>query len=177
MIKNIKINLNILEYMLYFWQSSSENEKVGEEYLAEIANQEEMKLLYDDEFSAESVRKVLSAITNHEMLNGGSAKERKFWNNNMWITEDMELLNMMIAPLKVLNADCLVDKINGQKDIPYETVEIVFVPATSEEYLIKDNRLIVNLFRVSADLYEEGKITIDNKSVLDYLEEKILEMA
>ena len=60
---NMKVNLNLMEYMLYFWQSTSENEKVGESYLVEIAEQPEMALLYDETFNAESVRKVLSAIT------------------------------------------------------------------------------------------------------------------
>lgn len=175
--KNMKVNLNLMEYMLYFWQSTSENEKVGETYLVEIAEQPEMALLYDDTFNAESVRKVLSAITNKEMLNGGSKKERKFWNNNMWVMEDMELLKSMINPLKVLNIDALVEKVNAQKAIPYDTVEIVFVPGTEEEYLIKDNQLIINFFRVTADLYEENKVTIDNKDLTSYIEEKVLEMA
>ena len=145
--------------------------------MVEIAEQPEMALLYDETFNAESVRKVLSAITNKEMLNGGSKKERKFWNNNMWVMEDMELLKSMINPLKVLNIDALVEKITAQKTIPYDTVEIVFVPGTEEEYLIKENQLIINFFRVTADLYEENKVTIDNKDLTSYIEEKVLEMA
>ncbi len=177
MISNIKINLGMMEYMLYFWQSNSENEKVGEQYLSEIASQKEMASLYDEEFNEESVRKVLSAITNREMLNGGSKKERKFWNNNMWVTEDMELLQMMISPIKVLNAQSLVDKINAVKNIPFETIEIIFIPGLDEESFTKDNQLFINFFRVTADLYEEGKVTIDGKAVLDFIEEKILQMA
>jgi len=177
MIKNIKPSLSMMEYMLYFWQSNSENEKVGEQYLSEIASQKEMATLYDDEFTEESVRKVLSAITNREMLNGGSKKERKFWNNNMWVTEDMELLHMMMDPIKVLNAQGLVDKINAVKDIPFESVEIIFIPGLEEEYSIQDNQLFINFFRVTADLYEEGKVTIGGKALLDFIEEKILEMA
>lgn len=175
MIKSIKMKLDIIEAMLYYWQATSEKEKVGESYLNNIANYEEMKVLYDDEFNEESVRKVLSAISNREIFHSVIKKERKFWNNNMWMLEDLEYTNMMVTPLKILNIDSILKNIN-EKGInsKYENIEIVFIPGIESEYYIKDNKLIINFFRVKPDLYEDNKITIGDKSIIDYIEEKLI---
>ena len=129
MIKTINKNLNVIESMLYFWQATKEKEKVGENYLVTLSEYNEMKLLYNDDFDAESVRKSLSAISNREMLNGGTQKERQFWNNNMWMMEDMDYMRMMVNPLKKLSLDTIVDSINSKKDIAQEEIEVVFIPA------------------------------------------------
>ena len=115
MIKTINKNLNVIESMLYFWQATKEKEKVGENYLVTLSEYDEMKLLYSDDFDAESVRKSLSAISNREMLNGGTQKERQFWNNNMWMMEDMDYMRMMVNPLKKLSLDTIVDSITARR--------------------------------------------------------------
>ncbi len=176
MLKNIHINLETLEKMLYFWQASSEGEKVAEDYLADVAAAPEMALIYDEELNADGVRKVLSAITNREQMNEPTKREWKLWNNNMWVMEEQLLRDNMVRPIKTLNADALVEKVNAKKDLPHETVEILFIPGTAEEYLISDNRLIINFFKIQADLFDEEKVTIADKPVLDYIEEKLLEM-
>jgi len=38
MIKRIKVNLDVVEAMLYYWQATSEKEKVGEPYILSIAD-------------------------------------------------------------------------------------------------------------------------------------------
>ncbi len=74
MIKRIKVNLDVVEAMLYYWQATSEKEKVGESYIISIGEFPEMKYLYGEGFDKESVRKVLSAISNREMLNSESKR-------------------------------------------------------------------------------------------------------
>lgn len=175
MLKTINKNLNVIESMLYFWQATKEKEKVGENYLVTLSEYEEMKLLYGDDFDSESVRKALSAISNREMLNGGTQKERQFWNNNMWMMEDMDYMKMMVEPLKTLSLDSLVEKINEKKTINEENIEVVFVPANKEEYLIKGNKLVINFFKVTPDIMGEEITRIEGKELEVYIEEKILE--
>src|SRR5699024_9819055 len=98
MIKRIRTNLDVVEAMLYYWQAISEKEKVGEPYILSIADFPEMEYFYGEEFDKESVRKVLSAISNREMINSQSKKDRKYWNNNMWMLEDLEFTDMMVKP-------------------------------------------------------------------------------
>ena len=74
---SIKINNEVVEMMLYFWQSASEGQKVAESFIIDVANRDEMKLIYNDKFDEEAVRRVLSSITNKELLNGGSPEEKK----------------------------------------------------------------------------------------------------
>ena len=82
-----------------------------------------VKLCFDDEFTAESVRRALSAIKNREPFSGNK-DERKFWNLNMWAMEDLELTASMITPIKQLNLDELVSKMPA--DAKYETLEVYF---------------------------------------------------
>lgn len=175
MIKEIKNNMNVIESMIYFWTAVKDKEKVGERYLVELSEYPEMKLLYDETFNAESVRKALSAISNREMLNGGTQKERQFWNNNMWMLEDLSLMSNMVAPLKVLNLDALPEKINAIKDIDASSIEVVFIPASKEEFFVVGNKLVINFFKVMPDLILGGEATINGKTISEYIQEKILE--
>ncbi|MDO4711992.1 MAG: hypothetical protein Q4A75_08435 [Peptostreptococcaceae bacterium] len=175
MIKEIRNNMNVIESMIYFWTAVKDREKVGERYLVELSEYPEMKLLYDESFNAESVRRSLSAITNREMLNGGTQKERQFWNNNMWMLEDLSLMSNMVAPLKVLNLDALPERIGKVKDIDVPSIEVIFIPANKEEYFVVDNKLVINFFRVTPDLVLGGDPTIDGKPIMEYIEEKIIE--
>lgn len=177
MIKRIKVNLDVVEAMLYYWQATSEKEKVGESYIISIGDFPEMEYLYGEGFDKESVRKVLSAISNREVLNSESKKDRKYWNNNMWMLEDLEFVNMMVSPLKTLNLNGLIDKINNiNSSTEYDQIEVIFVPGHLDEYIIDDNKLVINFFRVMPDLYEEGKVTIGDMLLQDYLEQKLIEL-
>ncbi len=42
---SIKINNEVVEMMLYFWQSASEGQKVAESFIIDVANRDEMKLI------------------------------------------------------------------------------------------------------------------------------------
>ncbi|NLJ99423.1 MAG: hypothetical protein GX320_09220 [Tissierellia bacterium] len=177
MIKRIKTNLDVVEAMLYYWEATNDKEKVGEPYILSIADFPEMKYLYGEGFDRESVRKVLSAISNREMLNGGSKEDRKYWNNNMWMLEDLEFTNMMVYPLKVLNLNKLIDKLNKiNPDAEYEEIEVIFIPGHLDEYIIDENKLIINFFRVMPDLYEEDKVTIGELDLDDYIEQRLEEL-
>ncbi len=90
----------------------------------------------------------------------------------MWMLEDLEYTEMMIKPVKTLNLDSIMNKLNTKIENPkYDKLEVLFIPATSEEYLINENKLIINFFRVKPDLYEEGKVSIGDTNFEDFIEE------
>lgn len=166
---NIIIKNEILEMMLYIWDSVAQREKISETFILEVADQKDMQYLYGEDFTKESVRKVLSAISNRELINKPTKKESRFWNNNMWMLEDLEFTNMMIAPVKKLNLDNVAAKTT--KDI-----EVIFVPGHIDEYQIIGNKLVINFFKIMVDLNDFSKITIVEKPFKEYIEEKILSM-
>ena len=177
MLNSIRTNLNTLEYMIFFWQSVLDREKVGEYYLTEIASQPEMQILYSEEFTEESVRKSLSAITNREVLSDALPTERQFWNNNMWIVEDSEMFSLMIAPIKSLSLESLKDKLNAMANIPHDTVEVIFIPALKDECYFEGNKIYINFFKVSVDMIMgTGDVTISGKTLEDYIVAKVMEM-
>jgi len=174
MLQRIKINMDLVEAMLYFWQATNDREKVSEQYLNDISKMPGLVLAYDDEFNAESVRKVLSAITNKEPFASKIKKESRFWNNNMWMMEDLEYTDSMIKPLKKLNLDGLVEVVNSKLESKYDEIEIIFTPLHLDEYLIKDNKIIINFFRLMPDFM--GGLKVGDLSIEKYVEEKISEL-
>jgi hypothetical protein len=176
MIKRVRVKLDVIESMLYFWQATSEKEKVGEAYINDISQYDDMKLIYNSEFGDEEVRTVLSAISNVELLNTTNKKSRKFWNNNMWMMEDLEYTNMMVSPVKVLNLNSILDELNENNNSNYEEIEVVFVPWNHEIYKIQGNKLIVNFFRVKPDLFDETKVTIEDMAIREFVKEKLIEI-
>lgn len=171
---DIRIKFDIIEMMLYFWESVAQKEKVGDGYLTEIANHADMKYLYGDEFNEESVRKVLSAITNRERLNDATKKERKFWNYNMWMLEDLGFMRMMVSPVKTLNLDEIKERLS--KEGRFSDYEVIFITGHEEEFYSDNNKLIINFFKIVVDLYEENKITIAEKPLKEYIAEKLAEL-
>lgn len=174
MLKTIKVNLDEVESMLYFWQATSEKERVSEQYMADVAAMKGISASYDDEFNAESVRKVLSAITNKELLSKKTKKEGRFWNYNMWVMEDLEYTLAMVQPVKKLNLDSLVEKL---KDVEskYEEVEVRFSPLSTEDYIMKDNTLIINFFRVKPSDFDDNTF-IGDVEIKEYICEKLKEL-
>lgn len=174
LVRTIKVNFDTIEMMLFFWQSVAEKEKVSESYMMDIAEKEEMKYLYGSEFNKESVRKVLSAISNRELLSEATKKERKFWNNNMWILEDLGNMNNMIRPVKTLNLDYLKEKFN--EETKFDEIIVIFIPGHEDEYYIDENKLVINFFRLMVDFMDETQVNISGKPLKEYIEEKILEI-
>lgn len=177
MLKSIRLNLDTMESMLYYWKATSEKEKVGESYLSTISDQPGMNSLYEDGFDQNSVRKVLSAISNREPLNEATKLERKFWNNNMWMLEDLEMTDSMMQPVKVLNLDDLKAELNSKhEDTRYEDVEIIFVPGLNDEYKIEGDKLIINFFRIVPDLYGTGEVKVGEMEIKKYIGSKLGEL-
>ena len=175
MIKAIKFNLVEVEAMLYFWQATNEREKVAETYLHEVASMPGLSASYDSEFDSESVRKVLSAITNKELLSSKTLREGRFWNNNMWMMEDLSYTAAMVAPLKTLNIDDLVEELNNQKaEVKYDEVEVLVSPLSTDEYIIKGNRLIINFFKIRP--LEDESLVFGEVDLKRFLVDKIKEM-
>lgn len=176
MVKRIVVNLEEIESMLYFWQATKDKEKVSEVYLHELADAPGLSASYDGEFTRESVRKVLSAITNRERLSSTTPKEGRFWNNNMWMMEDLNYTDAMAQPLKKLNLDALVEELPGRGQAAFEELEVRFSPLSTEECLISGNRLIINFFKVMpSEDYDSGAI-IEGKEIKTYIKEKLTEL-
>ncbi len=174
MINSITVNLDTLEMMLFFWQSVAERQKVADAFMWEVAEKEDMKYLYDDDFSKDSIRKVLSAISNRELLNNPTKAESRFWNYNMWMLEDLENMNNMVSPVKKLNLDDLREKLKDN-NTDYDKVEVVFIPGHLEECYIDKNKVVINFFKLMVDFMDPTKVNIDGKPLKEYVEEKITE--
>ncbi|WP_027633089.1 hypothetical protein [Clostridium hydrogeniformans] len=176
MITNLKINLETIEAMLYFWQAVAEKDNVPESFFYDLADMKGLKLCYDDEFTSESVRLVLSAIKNRELLSNATLKEKRFWNYNMWVMEDFEYTMSMVTPIKTLNLNYLVKELN--EIVPnsrYEEIEVIFAPLHVNDYMIKDNCLIINFFRVKPSDFDHNTFIGDN-ILEEYIKEKLIEL-
>ena len=177
MAQRIKLNLEEIESMLYFWQATNDKEKVAETYLHEIASMPGLSSSYDSEFNGESVRKVLSAITNREILSQKTKKEARFWNNNMWMMEDLSYTDSMVKPLKKLNIDDLVEKVkNAEGSSKYNELEVRVSPLHVDDYIIKGHMLVIDFFRVMPSFEDEGKTTIGGVEIKEYMKEKLEEL-
>jgi hypothetical protein len=175
MLQRIRLNLEAVEAMLYYWQAASEKDNIAESFFYDVAKMPALSAAYDEEFDGESVRRALSAIKNRERFDGNK-KEKKFWNNNMWMMEDLEYTRSMANPLKKLNLDSLVSELQGTPGSDkIEEVEVIFSPLHSDEYIISGNRLIINFFRIKPNDVDE-KAYIGEKELKIYIKEKIEEL-
>lgn len=163
---SVKTNLKAVESMLVFWSMISEKEKVSDLFIQDMAQMSEFKASFDAEFTADSFSKVLSAVSNKELLNGMSKKEGRFWNYNLWMLEDMEFVAQMVDPLKKLN----LDNLEATGD-----VEVVFVPMNMQESFDKDGNLYINFFKTVYNEFE-NTTSIEGKEISTYIQEKLSEM-
>ena len=181
MLQEIKINLDVLEMMLFYWESVASKDKMSDEYFMEIAKKNEMQVLYKEGFSDDSVRRVLSCISNREKLNSTSKEESKFWSQNMRMIEDLKLVHAMLYPVKHLNLSELRERLNEPNDI-----EVVFLPFPEGDYIVCKNKIYFNFFNIIAtykmceesnEIEENNEIEIDvqcnGMSVKKYVEHVI----
>lgn len=160
---NIKINTEVLELFIYYWQATADREKVSDIFLTELASRKELKVLFNEEFTSDSIRKVLSSITNREILSVKTKTEGRFWNNNMWMLEDLGITMGMMTPIKQLNGEQfekLVDK----------DLTINFIPGHLETYYWAGAQLFINFFKLVTD-FETGDVKIEGKSLEEYIVE------
>jgi hypothetical protein len=175
MIKNIKLNLESIEALHFFWIAASEKDNVDERFFHDLGQMDAVKLVYDEEFDAESVRRALSAIKNREPFTGNKS-ERKFWNLNMWAMEDLELTASMITPIKQLNLDALVFALSTvENPKKYDTLEVYFSPIHDDEFRIIENKLLINFFRIRTSFMDDS-VMIGELSLEKYIEEKLVEL-
>ena len=176
MIERIKVNLDVVEAMLYFWQSTNDREKVSEQFISDITEMPGLKYAYDNEFNSESVRRALSAVTNREIFSSANRKEGRFYNNNLWMMEDLGYTDMMVQPLKKLNLESLVPILNdceGNKS--FEELEVIFSPLHLDEYFITGNKLIINFFRVKPSDVDETTY-IGDTEIVEFIKDKLKEL-
>ncbi len=174
MISRVKVNLEAVEAMLYFWQAVNDRENISEMFIYDIAAMPGLALAYEEEFNEESVRRALSAIKNREIFSRSSKKEGRFYSNNLWMMEDLSYTNSMVAPVKKLNLEFLAAELNSSHpDSKYDELEVIFAPLHVDEYLIKDNKLVINFFKVKPT---ENETLIGDIEIKEYLKEKLEEL-
>lgn len=167
MIQSVKVNLELMEMLLYYWKATSEKEKVGEKYIYSVVGSEYMKPLYSETFTPEQARQTLSAISNREIFKPTSREAGRFWNNHMWMMEDLGVTEAMMQPVKQLNLDHLVQNPNfSHFDGP---LEIVFVPGHLETLYQLPGQLYINFFKLMVNM-ADGSVTIEDKSLTDFIE-------
>ncbi len=174
MLKTITIDFETIEMMVYFWEAVASREKVVDSYMLEVAEKDAMSPLYNDEFTKESVRRVLSAIANRELVNNPTKAESRFWNNNMWMLEDLENMKNMLKPVKMLNLDAMKSEYAG--DTKTEDIQISFVPGHVDTVYVNGNKLTVNFFRIIQDFENPSVMKIDGIEFKTYIENKVREM-
>ena len=169
----LKVNLEAIEAMLYYWEATKDKEKVNERFLNDTANLPALTLTYDDEFDAEAFRKVLSGITNREPFRPANRKEGRFFNNNLWMLEDLSLTQEMVKPIKVLNLDALAKKLSGRTD-GNRAITVYFSPLHLEEKYIVGDALILNFFRLQPDFM--GGVTFAGEPLEQYIENAVTQV-
>ncbi|MGP1414515.1 MAG: TDE2712 family protein [Treponema sp.] len=175
MLKEISVNQDVLEMMLFYWESVATKDKMSDEYFLELAGKKEMQSLYGEDFTKESFRRVLSAISNREKLNSQSQKESKFWNQNMRMIEDLNLTHAMIAPIKKLNLSELVGE-----ELKIDKLEVLFIPLPEGDFFASKETIAFNFFNIiatynSEDLEDTSSITVSlhGKDIKNYVIETI----
>lgn len=176
MINSIKLNLETIEAMLYFWNTVKDRENVSEMFIYDLTAMQGLSLAYDATFTEESVRRALSALKNREIFTRDTREEGRFYNNNLWMMEDLEYTNLMVAPIKKLNLDFLIKILNSKySNSKYNVLEVYFSPLHLDEYFIKDNKLVINFFRVKPSDFDENTF-IGDKELKVYIQEKLEEL-
>lgn len=153
------IHNELIEMMLFYWEQVSNREKVADTYLIEMAKRDEMGPVYTEDFTEDSFRRVLSAISNRELLNKPTKAESRFWNLNMWMIEDMETCRAMIQPIKQLNPE-EIGLQDGQT--------VYFVPGHLDEYYKTHESLYINFFKIMLD-YDTREPKIGDKTLAEYI--------
>lgn len=161
---NVKVNLNGLEIMLFFWNSVISKEKVNELFINDLCSMKEFSFIYREEFTPDSLRTILSALNNKEPYKA-SKTEMKFYSNNLRIMEYIDDVLPTINAIKKLNMDMLSQRLGENIN------EIIVVPGTSSTITESDHCLIIDFFAVRLS---EGNLIINDKKIEDALIESSL---
>ena len=176
MINSIKINLETIEALLYFWNAVKDRENVSEMFIYDLTAMLGLTLAYNENFNEESVRRALSALKNREVFTRDTREEGRFYNNNLWMMEDLEYTNLMVAPIKKLNLDFLTEELNSKfPNSKYSELQVYFSPLHLDEYFIKDNKLVINFFRIKPSDFDENTF-IGEIELKAYIQERLEEI-
>jgi hypothetical protein len=167
----IKVNIEVMEALLYFWEATRGREKVGEKYINALANLSPMPSVYDDKFTAESVRRVLSAITNREPLAPVSRQEGRFFNNNLWMLEDLSLPREMMSCIKTLNLDSLAEELSSEFPGD-EEVTVYFAPLHLDPVHYLKGGISLNFFMLQPDF--SGSVTFGGEDLHSSIREHVV---
>ena len=78
----------------------------------------------------------------------------------MWMMEDMGVVDQMVQPIKHLNLD----------DVETDKKELIFVPGHIEEHYDLGDKLVVNFFKVSVDIFGgTGAVTMDGEDFREHI--------
>ena len=174
MLETVKINFEVIELMDFYWQTAARREKLADSYLLDIANRAEMQTLYTEDFDANSVRKVLSAVINYEPVNDSTEKEIEFYKSNKFFADDPGNVELTLPTVKTLNVDALKDQFKA--DTRYNSVQINFVPAYDMEDKIDGNTLTVNFFKLGIDFTDFETVLVKDQPLKEYIASKLEEM-
>lgn len=176
MIQRVNVNLDAVEALLFFWYSIKDRQKVSELFIYDVTDMLGLKYAYDDEFNSESVRRALSAINSREIFSGINRQEGRFYNNNLWMLEDLDYTDRLVQPIKKLNLQYLVRRLNAaQGSVDFEEVEVIFSPLHMKESIIKDNKLIINFFMIRPSDTSEA-VFLGDKELMAFIEDKLQEI-
>lgn len=156
---NIKVNLNGLEIMLFFWNSIISKEKVNEPFINDLCSMKEFSFIYQEEFTPDSLRTILSALNNKEPYKA-SKKEMKFYSNNLRVMEYIDEVLPAINAIKKMNMDLLSQKLDENIN------EIIVIPGTSNAITRSGHCLIMDFFAVRLS---EGNLIMNGKKIEDAL--------
>ena len=169
--KTLKIQLETLESMDYFWAALKDREKVADQFIQEVTAMEGYQLSYDQEFTAESVRRVMSALTNHEPFKAINKKEGRLYSNHLWMMDDLGIEKAMLTPVKQLNLDHIKEELAGK--IAFDDVVVHFVPLHLDVTLCNKNHLLVNFFKVQPGDAKTSTM-IQDKPMDEFIKEALL---
>lgn len=159
---SMKIGFELIEMMSFFWEQVASREKIQDAYLVEMAEKPEMKVLYGDDFTPDSFRKVLSAISNKELLSAPTKAESRFWNLNMWMLEDLDNMRAMLDKVKKLN----LDDVKSDKNL-------VFIPGHLDECYEDDQNVYLNFYKIFVNPVNPEEATVSGTAFETYVRGKV----
>lgn len=163
----VKINYEVVEMLVFVWEQVKDRLKVQDTYFIEVANRPELSVIYTDDFTKDSFRKVLSAISNRELISVPTKAESRFWNLNMWILEDLENMRNMLAKVKKINLDDIKTD---------EEINVYFIPAHLEESYVDGKNLYINFYKIFVNHEDPAKANINGIEFEEYVRNKVLEL-
>ncbi len=170
MSKKLSFNLNAVEIMHFYWISVASREKLNEKFITDIASSDAFQLTFNENFTKESVRRCLSAISNREPFTGNPTESR-FYTRNLMILEYYDTLEAKINGFKSLSlSNFSEDTIENFEKSDLLNHEILVVPNPFDTMIKADNKLIINFFKFNMI---DGILSAEGKSIEQWIVEGI----